>query len=131
MRHNGQEPDDTRQMLAEGDLLSEFTQTLRDILEDDTTEPPLEGEAAFRRLLKAARDREPVLGERQAAKLVNLKPATLARLRIAGKGPKVYPVSGGKACYVASALREWQTETGRTSSFQSPPDGTDQINPSE
>ena len=113
MRHNGQEPDDTRQILAERDLLSGITQNLRDILKDDTTEPILEGEAALRFLMKAARDREPTLGEREAAKRVNLKPATLARLRLAGKGPAVHRQYEGKSYYLASALRAWQTATGR------------------
>jgi hypothetical protein len=114
MRHNGQEPDDTRQILAERDLLSGMTNILQDIRGDNTNEPYLEGEDALRKLFQAARDREPNLSEREAAKLLNLKLTTLGVLRRAGKGPPVSAVYNGKPFYVAPALREWQRVTGRT-----------------
>ncbi len=113
MRHNGQEPDDTRQMLAERDLLSGITEALRGILTDDTTEPFLEGEAALMSLMKAARDREPTMSEQAAARQLGLKPKSLARLRCAGNGPPVFGMVGRKHRYVASALQGWQTATGR------------------
>ncbi len=113
MRHNGQEPDDIRQLLAEQDLLAGLKVTLQGLLADDPLPASDNGIAALKALMKGYKEPVRTLGEPEAARWLGLKPESLARRRRKGTGPVVHENWGSAPRYTVAALEAWRKDPRR------------------
>ena len=108
MRHNGSEPDDIRQILAEQDMMAGLAAALRDALAGDPEPAPDNGIAELKAIMKDYKEPVRTLGELEAARWLGIKPASLAARRRRGTGPVVYENRGVGPRYTVGALEAWR-----------------------
>ena len=108
MRHNGSEPDDIRQILAEQDMMAGLAVALRGSLAGDPERAPDNGMAELKAIMKGYREPVRTLGEHEAARWLGLKPASLAARRRRGTGPVVHESRGVGPRYTVGALEAWR-----------------------
>jgi hypothetical protein len=94
MRHNGSEPDDIRQILAEQDMMAGLAVALRGALAGAPEPAPDNGMAELKAIMKDYKEPVRTLGEHEAAHWLGLKPASLAARRRRGTGPARVSATG-------------------------------------